>query len=352
MAGISLDPGTDERFARYLKRLLAGVAVVALVACALALGWLVRDVLLLVFAGLLVALLLRGPADWLAARTPLPAAAGVLLVFLLGLGALAAIGWWRGPEVVAEVGTLQDQVPRTLRSLEEQLMRYEWGEAAIEQMPDPAVLLPGERSTVSRITGVVGTTFNVVTNGFLILFLGVVLALQPRPYRKGLLALVPAAHRPRAREILDDLEHSLRRWLGAQLLAMTAVFVMTWVGLLLLDVPLAFTLALIAGLLEFVPFLGPLLSGVPAVMLMLVADPSRVWQVVLLYAGVQVVESWLLVPFLQWKAVWLPPALVVLVQLALGATLGLWGVTLAAPVTAVLMILTRELYVEEVLGEE
>jgi predicted PurR-regulated permease PerM len=134
-----------------------------------------------------------------------------------------------------------------------------------------------------------------------------------------------------------------------KLAAMIAVGLLTWLGLLALDIPLSLTLALLAALLTFFPNFGPVLSAVPAVLLGLLEGPARAAYVVALYLGVQTVESYILTPLIQRQTLSLPPALTLVAQVVLGTLAGAIGVAVATPLTVVLIVLVTHLYVEDVL---
>jgi predicted PurR-regulated permease PerM len=176
-------------------------------------------------------------------------------------------------------------------------------------------------------------------------------AATPGAYVRGLLAIVPSRHEARAGQLLGTLRDTLWWWSLGRLMSMAFVGVTTTFGLTLLGIPLAFLLGLIAALLTFVPNIGPLVSAVPAVLLALAGDPIDALWVVSLYAGVQLVEGLVLDPVIDRMTVRLPPALTVTMQLVLGTLVGLAGVALAAPLTAVGMVLVSTLWVQGVLGK-
>lgn len=336
----------DARAAVRYRAALA-VAVVLL----LLLVWIARSVVLLAFAGLLLSIALRTPADWLAERTPLTprwalvaVVGGVLLVLVGGF-------WLRGPAVAAEIDALRDRLPEAIERLKQRVAASEFGARVIEQAPEAEELLPDAPVAVERATGVLSGILKGVAHAAVVLFLGVVFAAQPQLYTDGLVRLVPPRRRERAREVLGELGTTLKRWLLAQLISMTIVGVLTGIGLWVLGIPLAFTLALIAGLLEFVPYVGPLLAGVPAVLLGFLQGPQQALYVLLLFLAIQAVESYVVQPVVQWKAVFIPPALIILGQLVFAILGGGWGVALAAPLVAVVLVLVRTVYVEDVLKD-
>jgi predicted PurR-regulated permease PerM len=132
---------------------------------------------------------------------------------------------------------------------------------------------------------------------------------------------------------------------------MTVVALLTVLGLWALGIPLALTLGLFAGLIKFIPNFGPILSALPPVLLALLSGPRQALWVVLLYLGIQTLESYVITPLVQQKVVSLPPVLVISAQLLAGSLFGFAGLALATPLLAVAMVLARTLYLEDVLGE-
>lgn len=346
-AGPALAAGAAPPLAR---RALVAVAVTAAVVVVLLFFWYARDVLLVGFAGLLLGVFLRRLAVWLADHSPLSPRWALVLVVLALAGGFVGAFWLRGPAIAAEVRTLREELPRAVDQLRIRLERYELGQRAIEAAPSPTELLPDDPDAISRATGVVSRTFSTVASFAIILFLGVALAATPGVYQKGLLALVPERKLRRARDVLDRLYDTLWWWLVGRVISMTVIGVATGVGLWLLGIPLAFPLALLAAVLSFIPNLGPILSAIPALLLALVQGPQQALWVALLYAGVQMVESYALDPVIDRKTVALPPALTILAQLAMAVFGGLLGVALATPLAAVLVVLVNMLYVQDVLG--
>jgi predicted PurR-regulated permease PerM len=194
-------------------------------------------------------------------------------------------------------------------------------------------------------------TFGAVANVILIVFLALYLAADPKPYARGLVHLIPRAVRPRFAIALDASGVALRRWLLGQLVAMLVVGVVTGVGLWLLDVPLALSLGLIAGVLEFIPFVGPILSAIPAVLVAFTHEPMTPVYVALLYLGVQQIEGSVLMPLIQRWAVSLPPALGLIGVVVFGVLFGVLGVLFATPLMVVVMVLVQKLYVEGALED-
>lgn len=323
-------------------------AVIAIVlsGAALALLWYLFDVILLIFAAILLAVLIRAPTDWLARRTRLSDHWALAAVLLLTLLVLVASFWLLGASVKEQLQGLAEQIPMMLERVRSYLEQQGWW----RNEPRAGMLPEGGRAFLGRGLDIVSTTFGALANVGLVVFMAVLLAAQPRLYVHGSLKLVPRDRRKRAGEIVQRLGETMRRWLVGQLVLMLFVAISTSLGLWLLNVPYSLALGLLAGVLTFIPFIGPLLAAAIAVLVSLTVGVTTALWVALLYIGVQIVEG-VFEPIVQQRAVYLPPALLVVGQLTLGVLVGTLGIVLAAPLTAVLMVAMQMIYVEDVLGE-
>jgi predicted PurR-regulated permease PerM len=189
-------------------------------------------------------------------------------------------------------------------------------------------------------------TLSAVAHALALVMLGIYFAVDPFWYRRGTLRLVPPAYRGRVGSTLSAAAEALRKWLGGVVVAMLVVGCLTGLGLWALGVQFAFTLAVIAAALEFVPFLGPIVAAIPAVLVGFGESPTTALYVALLYLAIQQIEGYLLTPLVQRWAVSLPPALAVLAVLAFGVLFGLPGVLFAVPLLVVAIVVVRKLYIE------
>jgi len=329
----------------FLRRVLIVAAVGALAL----LLWSVVDVLLLVFGAVLVAVLLRALAEPVAHRTPLSdgwALVAVTFALLVAIGLSAALF---GAEVRAQIAELADRLPQSWEGFQERLGGSELGERLVSRAEDAA---PGAGSVVSGLASVLTSFVGGLADFLLIVAGGLYLAAQPGLYRHGVLLLFPADG-PRAR-IADTLEASgaaLRLWLLGQLVAMAFLFVLTGLGLWAIGLPAALALALLAGLAQFVPLIGPIVAAIPALLIAL----AEGWQValwtLLLYVAIQQVESNVITPLVQRQAVSLPPAVTLFAVVAFGLLFGPLGVLFATPLAVVVMVAVKTLWVREALGE-
>ena len=200
--------------------------------------------------------------------------------------------------------------------------------------------------------GFLTSTFAAVAGLLLVLVLTIYVAADPGTYHKGLMHLFPHSTRSRAGEVLSVMASTLRRWLRTQLIAMVAIGVVTTVALFILGIPAAIPLGILAGLLEFIPTIGPVLSAIPAVLMGFVISPEKALTVALVYGAIQMLENHLLIPMLMKEGMDLPPALTILAQALMGMIFGFLGLLVAVPILAATMVGVKMLYVEGVVGDE
>lgn len=329
----------------FVRRVLSAVGLVALAALAGVLVIVGIDVLLLAFAGVLFALFLRGLAHVVERYGGLgrPAALAVVVGGLVTL--LATAGWFIAPPLADQAAGLAEELPHAITRLRDQLQQSRWGRTLLSYAPEPRnvarAISGGLGGTVAATLGwVVGGTANVAV----VLFIGLYVAAAPGVYRRGLLRLVPARARPRTHAVLDDLGSTLQRWLLGKVVGMVIIGVLTSIGLSLVGVPLALALGVLAGVLNFVPYLGPVLSFVPAALLAVTQSPSMLAWVLALYVVIQGLESYVVTPLVQQEAVALPPALILTAQVLFGVTVGWLGLLLATPLTAGIVVVLRHVY--------
>jgi predicted PurR-regulated permease PerM len=344
-------PRSPESEADSRRDLYGVIRAIAILGIALLLLWVAGDVLLLVFAGILVAIFLRGMSDWVAGHTRL-GNGGALAVVFFGILVLFSLVWFfSAPDIATQVDELGDALPRSIENLHKQLDKYRWAKALMDQLPSARELRSPGIGLVRKATGALSTTAVVLARVIVILFIGLFLALNPKLYKNGFLRLIPLARRDRVDQMLDTIGVTLRSWIMGKVLSGVAIGVATFTGLQLLGIPLALLLSVLAGLLSFIPNFGPILSMIPAVLLGLMQGIHQALYVVLLYTGIQVVETYLLTPWLEHHTAALPPALTIVMQILLGILFGGLGVIMAGPITAAMLIAVRMLYVEDTLGD-
>ncbi len=322
-----------------LKLFLWKVLIVAGVAALAYLTLLVAEALLLIFAAVLFAILLTRLSgyvhDWTGVRHGMAFAAVLFgLAVILGAG-----GWFIGTEVVQQYDQFSDQIGR-----------------AVQQLPPRVrdeVARQGDLvNWLARLRPVAENMAFAIGNMVVVLFAAIYLAASPDVYRRGLVLLVPPAGHRRAFQVLDVTGNALWKWLIGQFFSMALVGALTMAGLLALGIPAAAALGVLAGILEFIPFLGPILAAVPAVLIGFAQSPTTALWVVGLYLVVQQLEGHLIQPLMQKRVVDLPPVITIGAIACGGILAGLLGMFLATPLAVVAMVLVNMLYIEDRLGEE
>ncbi len=346
-------PEKQNRGKSYTERVLIAVAVVGLVFVGLAVLYLTLDILLLIFAAALLAIFLRGLADILRRWMPLGEGWLVLIVTVLLVALIAGAVALLAPSVNEQVRVLRFEIPNSAQRAGEYLSQYGWGRALIDQLPsvEEVMVKIDARSMLTQVGGFFSSTLGAVGNFFVTILLAIYLATEPQFYSSGLTRLFPIARRERAAEILDEIYKTLQWWLIGKAGSMVFIGILTWIGLSIIGVPLALTLGLIAGLLSFIPNFGPIISAIPALLLAFIASPISAVYVLALYVGVQLIESNIVTPIIERETVELPPALTIVFQIVLAALIGGLGLVLATPLLAVVVVIVRMLYIEDVLGD-
>ena len=347
--------------------ILRAAALVSGLVLLLLLLWVAHDLIFITFLGILFGLAVARGADFLE-RFRVPRGMGVVLIVIAFLGVLVGLGAWAAPTLRAQSGELQAQLPQAFDRLEKWIESHRGGVIGQLMPPPPAtptaqIPVPGGPKTPGQpapsqppgeppsppqhglpesLSGQLGalgrylfsflsSTVAVVGGLLLILFTAIYIGAEPDLYRKGLLHLFPHAARSRSGEVIG---------------------VATAIGLSLLGVKAALALGLIAGLLEFIPMLGPVLSAVPGIAMAFLDSPQKALFVALVYWGVQFLEGHILQPLLMKRGVDLPPVVTLIGLSLMAIVFGFLGMLVAVPVLAAVMVAIKMLYVEDVVGDD
>lgn len=331
---------TDE--SRFVRRTLIAVGIAA----AAFLAWELRGVLALVFGAVLIATIIRAIGKPLQDYLKLPERLAVMTAVLIIVGAIGLTIWLIGSQVVAQSHSLADTLPRAAQVVDQNLAGLGLGQPVQSWMNGPHTSGEAIGNNLTRFV----SSLTLTIGSFLIVFFGgIFIAAQPRLYGIGLIKLLPASKREVVAEALAESGRALRLWLKGQLIAMVLIFLMTWLGLWLLGVEPSLVLALISGMLEFIPYAGAITSAIPAIMVALVSGPELALYTVGLYILVHHVEAYLIQPVVQQFAVEIPAVLTLFALLAFGLLFGFVGILLAAPLAVVTYVLVKRLYVIEAL---
>jgi len=371
---------------------------------AIRLIWVAQTVFLTAFLGVLFGLAVSAGVDWLRPRIRLPRGLLAALIVLGAAGAIVGFFVVSGPVLATQSRELRTKLPEAIDKIDTWVQSRQSGflgslvrgrsssapapatpapqpgralpNAPRPPAPDSAIAAAGQQtqggatgsSTAAPQTlkerilaqlsglsryffGFISSTISVVAGLVLILVLSIYIGADPDTYHDGLMKLFPRPWRKRAGQVLTAISLALRKWLVTQLIAMVVIGVVSTVVLLILGVNAAVPLGVIAGLLEFIPTVGPILSALPAVAMGFVDSPEKALAVIIAYIAIQQMENYLLIPFLMREGVDLPPALTIIAQALMALIFGFLGLLCAVPALAATMVAVKMLYVQDVVGE-
>jgi predicted PurR-regulated permease PerM len=224
----------------------------------------------------------------------------------------------------------------------------EWGKALFSDI-SPHALVGSDLA--SYVGTVATTTVGGLVTGFVLVVTALYFAISPALYVGGVVRLFPLRYRPRAHAVLSDIGRTLQLWSLGQLIDMAVVGVLTGIGLTLLGVPLALALAVLAGLFTFVPYFGAIAAAVPAILVALTVSWQTALWVAVIFTACHCIEGYLVAPLVLQNTAELPPAVTILSMTILGTLFGPLGLILGAPVAAAALVVVREAYIGDVLGE-
>jgi predicted PurR-regulated permease PerM len=340
------DPDVALRsdWGEFLRR----AALVAALAVLTLLIWRLADVLLLAFGAVLVAILLNALAEPLVRRTRLGRAPSLVLAVIGLTGAIGLTLWLFGSEAAVQLTALRDLLPTAWSGLRADLAQSWLGAYLLEDLErlrraDGLILEFGPR--------LLGSVSAAAAGVIIVFFAGLYLAFHPQTYLGGVLFLVPRSARPRAEAVLRACGAALDRWLLGQLISMALVGATTGLGLWLAGVPSPLALGVLAGLGQFVPVVGPAVSSIPGLLLAAAMGPQTLAWALVVYVGALQLEANLITPLVLRQMAQLPMAVTLFAVLAMGVLLGPLGVLFATPLAVVAYVMTKMIYVQDLLGE-
>ena len=302
--------------------------------------WRLTDLILLLLAGALIAFIFYKFANLIQRRLRVPFPIALTLAIVLPTLFVGFVFAAFGSLMADQFSLLFEQLPGAWAVVQDWLHNSELGRMAIERagsfMPEGARIV----ATVQTVASSIGT---VVTSLVVVLVAGVYLAAQPRLYGRGVLHLVPPHARHKTVTTVRAVADAISAWLKAQGVSMIFVGVFTGVALAIVGIPAAPAIGLVAGLCEFVPYLGTIVVAIPAILIGFSISPETgIWTIVAVVL-VQQVQGNIVTPLVQSSMAELPPALTIFSLIAAGVLLGPMGVILAVPLTVVAQTLVKEL---------
>ncbi|QKJ28571.1 AI-2E family transporter [Mucilaginibacter mali] len=329
----------------YTHKVWQTVAIVALLAVVILIARVAFNVLLMVLAGALIATFFHGFGDLIQRHTRLGRRPAMIIAVAGSFALLGLMLWFMGTTIQHQVAELSDKLPQTISNVKAKMSTSPIGQKILQSVS-------GDNSQKLMTTAQTffSTSFGVLGDIYIIMFLGIFFTANPSMYKNGILVLVPSGQKDTGKHIINRISLALKGWLKGLMVSMVLVTIMISTGLLIIGVPVAMVLGLITGLLEVVPNFGSVLAMIPGVLLALTISTNTGIIVALLYITSQTITANIVNPLIQKKMINLPPALTLISQLIMGAISGALGIILAVPLLAITVILVDELYVKTIDG--
>jgi predicted PurR-regulated permease PerM len=327
----------------YLRRILIALAVAAIAYFL----WLTSRVWLLIFASVLLAVLLNGFADLIARRTPIPRRWTLTVATVIVAALLASFLFLFGFQIAAQVMQVFHKLPAAIDAAGNRIgFSNAWDQVqdALASRADPSFFF--------RAAGIGYTLVGALADLALVAVASIYIAADPRLYRRGVAMLVPPSQHEHILDAMDVTGSALRMWFAGQLTAMFVVGLISGLAYWWIGLPSPLALGIIAGLTNFIPFLGPILGAIPALIFALAIGVETVLWTAGAAILIQQFEGNLIMPLIQRQAVLMPPALALFAIVIFGLLFGLLGVFLAVPLAVAVLVLVKKLWVRETLGEK
>ncbi len=331
----------------YTKKVWIAGGIIAFITIILLLISAVFSVLLLVLAGALIAIYFRGLSALICRKTKWKNAVCLTISIAGTLLFIASLFWLIGAKTSEQISELSDTLPAAVEKAKADLNQTKIGKKIIATASSHQ---SAERlkKTASRFFQ---STFGMLGDIYVVLFIGIFFTASPKTYTKGIVQLVPDKGKARAQDVLNNIGDNLKKWLKGKIFAMFVVFILTAISLAVLGMPMWLALALIAGILNFIPNFGPLIAMIPAVLVALTQNATEALIIAGLYTLIQIIESNFITPMVQQKLIKIPPALIIIAQLLIAPFSGGWGLVLATPLMVIIIVLIKQLYLKQNIKE-
>lgn len=327
----------------YIEKVWHTVAIVALLAIIILIARVAFNVLLMVLAGSLIATFFHGLGDMIQRKTKWSRRLAMIISIVGSFAIIGALLWFMGTKIQHQITELSTTLPHTLGTAKAKMASTPLGKKLLESITGD-----NSQKLMATAQSFFSTSFGVIGDMYIILFLGIFFTTNPSLYKNGILILIPADRKEKGEHIINRVSLSLKGWLKGMMVSIVLVTTLISTGLTIIGLPVAMVLGLITGILEMVPNLGSLLAMIPGVLLALTISTNMAIVVALLYIASQTITANIVNPLIQKKMINLPPALTLISQLIMGAISGALGVILAVPLLAIVIILVDELYVQKI----
>lgn len=298
----------------YSKKVWIAGGILALLVVLLLLFKTLFSILLLSLAGALFAIYFHGCASFFKKYLHVPSGWSLALSIVINIILLVAFFWFVGARLQQQVAALTDTLPQTIDNAKAYLQKSTVGSKVLDYLNSSG----NSQKTMPIVKKFFSSSFGILSDVYIILLLGMFFIANPFTYKKGIVHLLPPKAKDKGAALLDELHTVLKNWIKGQLFGFLFIAVLTGLGLWALGMPLILTLALIAGLLNFIPNFGPIIALVPAGLIGLMQGTNTAILVICLYTFIQIVQSAVTQPLIQKKMVSVPPALIIFGQVAMG----------------------------------
>lgn len=340
-------PPTADRDPQLAASARAHVVYGAVAIVLLYIAWTALVVLLLAFAGILLGIFLHGLSRRVARPLRMPYHTALALILFVAAALAVAGSWSFGSAAGRQFQRLWGALGTAVDNLRERLNAVPWMQGLMADAPSPAdALLRPDGLLLSTLNWLFQASSWFVVGALVILFVGIYTAADRRAYEGGAIKVFPPERRDAVRETLSALGETYWYWLLGRMLSMAIIGVLSWIVLSWLQIPLPGPLAVIAALLTFIPNIGPTVALIPPVLLALQQGALTALYVTAAYLVIQLLESYLITPLIEERAVSLPPGLIIFMQLVMYMLAGILGLAVATPLTAGGLVLVRRLWIE------
>lgn len=325
----------------YSKKIWIAAGIISLTVIVMLLFKTLFSLFLLTFAGVLIAVFFHGFAGLLRRWFHLSQTLSVVISVFFNLLLIVAFFWFVGNRLQQQISQLSDTLPTTIQNAEDKLNQSGVGKKIIQYIQSAG----NSQKTRKVVQHFFSSSFGVLSDLYIVFLLAIFFTVSPSVYKRGIVHLLPPKAKDKGAELLDKIGVVLKKWLKGQIIGIVVIAILTAIGLIIIGMPLVLTLALIAGLLNFIPNFGPIIALIPATLIALLQGTSTAVVVICMYTGIQILQSGVEQPLVQKKMVNIAPALTIMGQVAFGTLGGFWGVLLATPLVVIIMTIVNELYV-------
>jgi len=336
----------------FIRRILLIAGIVSFLFFIALLVYFSLDILLMIFAGALLAILYRGCSFWLASKINWNPNKIVPILVILHVGLSVLVVYLLSPQISDQVERLSEEIPNSIQTLQNNFFSTQVGEVVQRNLPEDGNMVGDTESLFQTVFDFFRSTLDVIVAIVLMFIFALFLAFNPNLYKKGFIMLFPKKRRPRISEVWDNVNITLFKWFIGKIVDMTCIFIMTAIALWALGIPLVLTLSLIAFLFSFVPNIGPIISAIPAILIAFTIEPIYAVYVGLAYLGIQLLESYFITPSVQKRAIKMAPVLLLAFQLIMASFAGVLGLFLSTPILAAIIVIIKMLYIEDILEKK